>query len=150
MTIDIARTAGRRLKRVAVLVLLTSALIAASALPSWAGWSDSTTAGTAVTTATVGPPTSLTASTSCRGRTATVTLNWKASTATRVSGYRIRVSFGGGAYQDQATLGATATSWSGNTDVFYIENYPISFTVWTLTEYGWTAESAPTARIVCP
>ncbi|MCW2684306.1 MAG: hypothetical protein JWP33_2219 [Blastococcus sp.] len=149
MIVDIARAGVQRIQRVAVLVLLTTGLIAASALPSWAGWSEAATVGTTVATATVAPPTSLTSRTTCTTTVATVNLTWKASTAKRVSGYLIRVSFGGGAYQDQATLGPTATSWTGNTDRFYVTNYPITFTVFTLTQYGWTAESAPTARIVC-
>jgi hypothetical protein len=149
MITDIARRGGRRVKRAAVLVVLTTGLIAASALPSWADWSDATTAGTTVVTETVGSPTNLTSRTSCRGQTATVNLNWRAGTGKRVSGHLVRVHFGGGAYQNQATLGATATSWTGTTDVFYLNNYSLTFTVWTLTEYGWTAESAHTARILC-
>ena len=149
MIADMARSAARRTKRAALLLLLTAGLIAASALPSTAGWSDAATVSTSVSTATVGPPTDLTSRTTCRGQTATVNLTWKAGTAPRVAGHLIRVSFGGGAYQDQATVGPTATSWTGSTDVFYVTNYTITFTVWTLTEYGWTAESVPTARIVC-
>ncbi|MCW2578467.1 MAG: hypothetical protein JWR82_68 [Blastococcus sp.] len=149
MIVDIARAGAQRLQRAAVLVLLTAGLIAASALPSWAGWSEAATVATSVTTATVGPPSNLTSRTTCTTTVATVNLAWKASTAKGVSGYLIRVSFGGGAYQDQATVASTATSWSGNTDRFYVTNYTITFTVWTLTQYGWTAESVPTARIVC-
>jgi hypothetical protein len=66
-----------------------------------------------------------------------------------VSGYRIRVHFGGGAYQDQTTLAPSVTTWNGSTDVYYVNNYTMTFTVWTLTDYGWTAESAHTARILC-
>ena len=136
-------------RRAAVLVLLVAGLLVGSSLPSWATYSDSAAVTTTVATATVAPPTNLTSRTKCTGGDATVTLNWNASTSTRVSGYRVRVHFGGGAYQDQTTLAATATTWQGTTPDFYVNNYTMTFTVWTLTNYGWTAESAPTARILC-
>jgi hypothetical protein len=144
-----ARRTSTPVRRVAVLALLVAALVLGSSLPSWASFSDAAAVNTTVETATVVPPTNLTSRTKCVGSDATVTLNWSASTSTRVSGYRIRVHFGGGAYQDQTTLAATATTWSGTTPVFYVNNYTMTFTVWTLTQYGWTAESAHTARILC-
>ena len=144
---------GRRtstpVRRAAVLVLLTAGLVAGSSLPSWATYSDSTAVTTTVATDTVVPPANLTARTKCAGGDATVTLNWSASTSSRVSGYRIRVHFGGGAYQDQTTLAATATTWQGTTPDFYVNNYTVTVIVWTLTDYGWSAESAPTPRILC-
>jgi hypothetical protein len=136
-------------RRAAVLVLLVAGLLVGSSLPSWATYSDSAAVTTTVATATVAPPTNLTSRTKCTGGDATVTLNWNASTSTRVSGYRVRVHFGGGAYQDQTTLAATATTWQGTTPDFYVNNYTMTVTVWTLTNYGWSAESAPTPRILC-
>jgi hypothetical protein len=136
-------------RRAAVLVLLVAGLLVGSSLPSWATYSDSAAVTTTVATATVAPPTNLTSRTKCTGGDATVTLNWNASTSTRVSGYRVRVHFGGGAYQDQTTLAATATTWQGTTPDFYVNNYTMTVTVWTLTDYGWSAESAPTPRILC-
>jgi hypothetical protein len=136
-------------RRAAVLVLLVAGLLVGSSLPSWATYSDSAAVTTTVATAPVAPPTNLTSRTKCTGGDATVTLNWNASTSTRVSGYRVRVHFGGGAYQDQTTLAATATTWQGTTPDFYVNNYTMTVTVWTLTDYGWSAESAPTPRILC-
>ncbi len=137
------------MRRAAILVLLIAGLVLGSSLPSWADFSTSATASTTVATATTVPPTNLTARTRCSGGDATVTLTWSASTSTRVSGYRIRVHFGGGAYQDQTTVAPTATTWQGTTPTIYVNGYTMTFTVWTLTQYGWTAESAHTARIVC-
>ena len=76
------------------------------------------------------------------------TLARRIATAARVSGYRVRVYLGE-AWQDQATVAGTATTWQGNADTFYVSNYTMTFTVSTLTEYGWTAESLRTARILC-
>ena len=135
MSADRTRTSMRR---AAVLLLLVAGLVVGSSLPSWAMFSDSSSVQA-----------NLTARTRCTGSDATVTLTWGASTAPRVSGYRIRVNFGGGAYQDQTTVAATATTWTGTTPLIYVNNYTLTFTVWTLTQYGWTKESAPTARIVC-
>jgi hypothetical protein len=146
MSADRTRTSMRR---AAVLLLLVAGLVVGSSLPSWAVFSDSSSVQATVATATVAPPANLTARTRCTGSDATVTLTWGASTAPRVSGYRIRVHFGGGAYQDQTTVAATATTWTGTTPLIYVNNYTLTFTVWTLTQYGWTKESAPTARIVC-
>jgi len=135
MSADRTRTSMRR---AAVLLLLVAGLVVGSSLPSWAMFSDSSSVQA-----------NLTARTRCTGSDAAVTLTWGASTAPRVSGYRIRVHFGGGAYQDQTTVAATATTWTGTTPLIYVNNYTLTFTVWTLTQYGWTKESAPTARIVC-
>jgi predicted ribosomally synthesized peptide with SipW-like signal peptide len=139
------RAAGRR---TGVLVLLAVFLIVGTSVPSWASFSDSATVSTTVATATVVPPANVTARTRCTGNTASVTLNWGASTSARVSGYQIRVYLGN-AYQNQGTVGATTTTWQGSADTYYVANYVMTFSVWTLTDYGWTAESVRTARIVC-
>jgi hypothetical protein len=148
MNADRTRSGATARRRAAVLVLLVAGLVFGSSLPSWAAFTDTTSVSAAITTATVAPPANLTARTKCAGNTATVTLNWAASTAARVSGYRVRVYLGE-AWQDQGTVAGTATTWQGNADTFYVSNYTMTFTVSTLTEYGWTAESLRTARIIC-
>jgi hypothetical protein len=144
-----ARIVLTGIQRAAVLVLLVAGLVVGSCLPSWASFTDSSAVSTTVATDTVVAPTNLTARIRCTGNTASVTLTWNASTSARVTGYRILVHFGGGAYQDQPSVAAPTTTWSGSTDVFYVNNYEMSFTVWTLTDYGWTAESLPTPRVLC-
>ena len=37
----------------------------------------------------------------------------------------------------------------GDTSTTYINSYVMTFTVWTLTPYGWTAESAHSAQVFC-
>ena len=125
------------------------AVVLGSSLPSWASFSDTAAVSTTVSTATVAPPAGVTATvTKCTGNTAYVRLDWTASTAARVSGYRVRVYLGN-AYQDQAPVAAGATTWQAGIDTYYLNNYVMTFTVWTLTEYGWTAESPRTAQVVC-
>ena len=75
-----------------------------------------------------------------------MTVNWNASTAPRVSGYRVRLWLGA-AWQDVTTV--TGTTWTGNTSSTYVTGYVMTFTVWTQTPYGWTAESAHTAQVFC-
>jgi hypothetical protein len=149
MNADHARPGATAIRRAAILVLLVAGLIIGSSLPSWATFADEATVGTTVETGTVAPPTNLTAGWTCAPTTATITLNWAPSTSARVSGYRLRVHFGGGAYQDQAPLGPGAVTWTGTTNRANVTNYTMTFTVWTLTAYGWSAESAHTQRIVC-
>lgn len=134
-------------RRAAVLLLLTAGLVLGAALPSWASF----TAAVAVpqmtvSTATLEAPGIPTAHATCSGSTATVTVDWTASTAPRVSGYKVRLWLGN-AWQDVTTV--TGTSWTGNTSTTYINSYVMTFTVWTLTPYGWTAESAHSAQVFC-
>jgi hypothetical protein len=141
-------TAERTLvRRAAVLLLLTAALILGAALPSWASFTDAVALPEmTVSTAIVEAPGVPTAHATCAGSTATVTVDWNASAAPRVSGYKVRLWLGN-AWQDVTTV--AGTTWTGNTSTAYLKNYVMTFTVWTLTPYGWTAESAHTAQVLC-
>jgi len=134
-------------RRAVVLLLLTAGLVLGAALPSWASFTDAVALPqTTVATATLDVPGVPTARATCSGSTASVTVNWTASTAPRVSGYRVRLWLGN-AWQDVTTV--TGTTWTGNTSTTYVNGYVMTFTVWTLTPYGWTAESAHTAQVLC-
>ena len=144
-------TAAHRLplpRRAVVLLLLTAGLVLGAAVPSWASFTDTVAVSQSVATAEVAVPGTVASRTTCSGNTATVTLNWNASAAPRVTGYRVRLYLGN-AWQEVTNLSATATTWQGSIDTYYVDNYSTTFTVWTFTEYGWTAESARTARITC-
>ena len=134
-------------RRAAVLLLLTAGLVYGAALPSWASFTDSVALPqTTVATATVEVPGIPTARATCSASSATITVNWNASTAPRVSGYRVRLWLGQ-AWQDAGTV--TGTSWTGTTSIAYVTNYVMTFTVGTQTLYGWTGESAHTAQVLC-
>lgn len=134
-------------RRAAVLLLLTAGLILGAAAPSWASFTAAVAVPqTTVATANVVVPGIPTGSATCSGNTATVTVNWNASTAPRVSGYKVRLWLGN-AWQDVTTV--TGTTWTGNTSTTYVNSYVMTFTIWTQTPYGWTAESAHTAQIPC-
>ena len=135
------------LRRAVVLLLLTAGLVVGAALPSWASFTETVALPQAtVSTATLAVPGVPTGRATCSGSTATVTVAWNASTAPRVSGYRVRLWLGN-AWQDVTTV--TGTSWTGNTSTTYVNGYVMTFTVWTQTPYGWTAESAHTAQVLC-
>ena len=137
-------------RRAAVLLLLTAALVLGAALPSWASFADQVAlAQTTVSTPTLTVPGTPTASATCdlTAEVATVTVNWNASTAPRISGYKIRVYLNA-AWQDVTTV--PGTTWTGNISTRYVTGYTMTYTVWIQTPYGWTAESAHTARVVCP
>ena len=134
-------------RRVAVLLLLTTGLVLGAALPSWASY----TAAVAVPQMTVSTPTVVvpgvpTAQATCTATTAAITLTWNASTAPRVSGYKVRYWLNN-SWQDVTTV--SGTSWTGNTQLGYVTGYTMTFTVWTMSPYGWTAESAHTAQVLC-
>ena len=134
-------------RRAVVLLLLTAGLVLGAALPSWASFTDAVALPQmTVSTATLAVPGIPTARATCSGNTATVTVNWNASTAPRVSDYRVRLWLGA-AWQDVTTV--TGSSWTGNTSSTYVTGYVMTFTVWTLSPYGWTAESAHTAQVFC-
>ncbi|HEY0506995.1 MAG TPA: hypothetical protein VGD12_02925 [Blastococcus sp.] len=134
-------------RRAAVLLLLTAGLVVGAAFPSWASFTDAVSLSQmTVTTPTLEVPGVPTARATCVGTTATVTVTWNASAAPRVSGYRVRLYLNA-AWQDVTTV--TGTTWTGNTSTTYVTGYAMTFTVWTLTPYGWTAESVHTARVLC-
>ena len=134
-------------RRAAVLLLLTVGLVFGAALPSWASYTEAVALPQmTVSTPTLEVPGVPTARATCSGGTATVTVNWNASTAPRVSGYRVRLWLGA-AWQDVTTV--AGTSWTGNTSTTFVNGYVMTFTVGTVTPYGWTAESAHTAQVLC-
>ena len=79
---------------------------------------------------------------------ATMSVTWQPSTAPRVSGYRITVYYSDGFVQT-APAAATATSWSVQPDLYNVTAYSVRFSVTTLTDYGWTAESPLTGSFKC-
>lgn len=135
------------IRRAAVLLLLTAGLVLGAAAPSWASFTAAVALPqTTVSTASVVIPGVPTAQATCTATTATITVNWNASTAPRVSGYKVRYWLNN-SWQDVTTV--TGTSWSGSTQVGYVTGYTMTFTIWTVTPYGWTAESPHSAQVVC-
>ena len=132
-------------RRATVLLLLTACLVLGAALPSWASFIDAV----ALPQATVSTPnvavTGLTATATCANGTATLSVSWNPSAAPRITGYHV-VLWLGAAYQD---IGIISTpSWTGRTSTTYVTGYVMTFTVETVTPYGWNG-TTQSARVVC-
>jgi hypothetical protein len=139
--------ASTLIRRATVLLLLTAGLFFGAALPSWASFTDSVaTPQMTISTPTLQVPGTPTARATCTATTATITLNWNASTAPRVSGYKVRLWLNT-SWQDVTTV--AGTTWTGNTQLGYVTGYTMTFSVFTQTPYGWTAESTHTAQVLC-
>ena len=140
------------IRRSLLLLALTVAVVVGGlgpAHPAQASFSKTVTAATTeIVTGTVAPPTAVTGSLTCR-TTATLAVNWKASTSAKISGYRVSVNFSDGVVQS-VDVAATATSWSKAAALYTYQTYAIRYTVTTLTSYGWTTESASTGWFQCP
>jgi hypothetical protein len=139
-----------RIRRGLLLLALVAGIVAAgSAGPALASFQATApvSLGT-VTTATVAVPGSVVGKVTCTSPKATMSVTWQRSTAPRVSGYRITVYYSDGFVQT-APATATATSWSVQTDLYNVTAYSVRFSVTTLTDYGWTAESPLTVSYTC-
>ena len=75
-------------------------------------------------------------------------LTWTQSTSARVTGYRVNVYFSDGFVQTVTEL-ATATSWTQTIALYNVTAYSVRYSVTTLTDYGWSTESAQTGWFQC-
>ena len=144
---------ARRTARRALLLLgavLTLALITTGT--AQAAFSKTLTVPPAtITTATVQPVSALsTVGSTCSNGTLALHLSWAKSTTPRISGYRVRMYTNVGVNWALGTVSAGSTSYDASVSV-HVNNYPTTyqFTVTTLTDYGWTTESARTGALPC-
>jgi hypothetical protein len=140
------------IRRSLLLLALTVAVVSGGlgpAHPAQASFSEKVTAATTqIVAGTVAPPTAVTGSLTCGRSSATLAVNWTASTAAKISGYTVSVIYSDG-YVQTVDVAATATTWSKAAPVINYQTYSIRYTVTTLTTYGWTAESASTGWFQC-
>jgi len=103
-----------------------------------------------VTTSEADPvdPNTKTSTTVTKSTDLVVNLSWTASPSRGVSGYVVSAHPYGGPGQAMAQTPATLTS-TGSRVTAYNLDYAATLTVTTLTSYGWTAQSAQTARLSC-
>jgi hypothetical protein len=102
---------------------------------------------TTINTVVVAAPTNVVGRLACAA-TSTMSLNWTASTSTRVSGYLVTVYFSDGFVQT-VQLASTATSWSKTIAEYNVTAYSIQYSVTAQTNYGWIKESARTGSFQC-
>jgi hypothetical protein len=139
------------LRRSLVVLLAVLALGLGAAGTAAATFADTSTTTLSIGTATVTPPTAVTAQlTSCNsGRTQTVQISWAASTSTRVSGYTITVLDSTGSTLTTGQTGPATTSATLNVDKQLADPTTLTISVTTLTDYGWTATSPRKAPLPC-
>ena len=157
-----------RIRRSAVLLGLTAAVIVGSSIPAAATFSESVSTTTAtLRAATVAAPASITVSRTCT-QTATggyydaagqwvptyttyynATVTWPASTTAQgVTGYRVTAYLPGTAPVVMGQTDATNRSVSASVDASYLAYQP-TISVTTLTSYGWSTESVRKSVPTC-
>ena len=112
-----------------------------------AAFTDHADLGVSVGTLRVAAPTNLsTAGSVCTSDGLELHLSWTKSSTDRVASYRVRAYTVFGINLTVGTVGATTSKVVADLGR---NSFGYSFTVTTVTSYGWTAESAQTATIRC-
>jgi hypothetical protein len=138
-------------RRILVLLTLVTAVLLGSGAAAQAAFTDTAkvTAGPmSISTGTVAAPVAGTGSLVCGRTTATMGLTWTKSTSARVTGYRVAVYFSDG-YVQTVNKAATDVSWSQAITLYNVTAYSVRYSVTTVTDYGWTAESVATGWFQC-
>ena len=153
------------IRRVLVLIGLTSAVTIGAAIPASATFAESVTSTTSVATGTVAAPASMTINDYC-GQTTTsywngwttvyttnywydATVTWPASTTARgVTGYQVIAHLNTGESVVIGQTDAATRTVRARVDRSYLALQP-RISIVTLTSYGWTAETAKSAVLTC-
>jgi hypothetical protein len=138
-------------RRILTLAALVTAVFLSSGAAAQASFADSvnvTASPMSISTATVAAPAAGPGSLTCGRSSATMGLTWTKSTSPRVSGYRVTVYFSDG-YAQTVDKAATDTSWSQAITLYNVTAYAVRYTVSTVTDFGWTAESTSTGWFQC-
>jgi hypothetical protein len=129
--------------RLLVSCVVVPAVVLGTAAAAYAGFSQVTSASQAIATATLQPPTAVSAAQiNCRNnQTPSIRINWTGSTSAFVSGYTIsRAAISGGPYTSVGTVsGTTSTFTDPTTTLAFTQSY---YYVVDATYRSWTARSA--------
>jgi hypothetical protein len=140
-------------RRSLLLLSLTVAAVLAAlgpAHPAQASFSEKVAAPTVqVTTATVTPPASATASVACTKSGANLTATWPTSPTARVDGYLLTVVYSDGYRQAVAPM-VTGTTWTSPTmSLLTASTYFMNVEVSAHTNYGWVSVPVSSAAVRC-
>jgi hypothetical protein len=118
--------------------------------PAQASFSEKVAAPTVqVTTATVTPPASATASVACTRNGANLTASWPASTTARVDGYLLTVVYSDGYRQDVGSM-VTGLTWTSPTmSLLTASTYFMHVEVSAHTNYGWVSVPVASGAVRC-
>ena len=138
------------IKRFLTVLGLAVSVVVGSSIPAGAAFSDTAAVPTvSLSTATVAAPGNVVGTLTCGGRNdSTMKVTWTHSDTDRKSGYRVTVYFSDG-FTSTRDVAATTTSWSAPITTYNVTAYSIRYSVTTLTEYGWSTESAKTGWFHC-
>ena len=137
------------IRRVLAVLGLALTVVVGSSIPAAATFSDTAAlATTSVATATVAAPGDVTGYLICGPSTSTMLVTWTASSASRISGYKVTVHYSDG-YEQSETVSASATSWSGSVTTDNVTAYAVRYSVTTLTDHGWFTQSGLTGSFRC-
>jgi hypothetical protein len=132
------------LRRTLILIAVLLTVTIGASIPASATFATSVPlANTAITTATVAPPSGVQARDVCFwGHKAAVSVSWTPSSTARVAGYTVTAHRSDGTVQVVADNAATSAT-------HYMPSGTWTYSVTTKTDYGWTAESPRTAARPC-
>lgn len=139
------------LRRFLAVLGLAVSVVVGSSIPASATFSDTSALPTITFgTATVAAPGNVVGSLVCGGTKtdSTLKVTWTSSSSARVSGYRVIVHWSDG-FESVRDVAATATSWTETTTTYNVTKYSIRYSVTTLTDYGWSKQSALTGSFQC-
>jgi len=128
---------------VLLLALAVATVLGLTVTPAQAAFTAQVTLPTStIGTVTVTAPTNVQANSFCTSWLSLATISWGASDARDVTGYRITAYRNGTPTVLGTTTDTSTTTLIGNGTTY-------SFSVTTLTSYGWTADSTKTGTIRC-
>jgi hypothetical protein len=140
------------IRRTLAVVTLTIAAILATTAPAVASFGKARALPTmTISTGTVTAPANVSALlASCsNGRWMSVTVSWDPSASPKVSGYTVKAYRSDGQVSTVAQTNATTTTADTTVDKLSAGSTSVTFTVTTLTSYGWTAESSRSGQMTC-
>jgi hypothetical protein len=137
----------KALRRSALLLAIAvGTLVGLTANPAQAAFADKATMATlTIGTATIVPPGNVQVSARCGDWFSVAGISWNRSSSRDVTGYTVTAYRSNG----NATVLGTTNGTTSSTNALIANGATYSFTVTTVTSYGWTAESTRTGTIRC-
>lgn len=135
------------LRRTAVLIGLTLAVIVGSSIPASATFTDSVTRSAVVVTSGVTAPTNLDVSVTCTATELHAKVTWTRSSSPRINGYVIAGTINNDPMVFRAEGNVSSYTYK-IPRLGYAYSVPVAVTVTTDTEYRWTATSSKLQKSV--
>ena len=136
---------SRRRAAVLTVAACTAAAIVAAPAAAWAAYNSTTAASLSLSSATLAPPTNVSASAKCTGGSPSVTVSWTATVSTFATGYTVTLTPVTGSPIITNVNGRTTTSTT-----IPMTRSGKSYTPSVVAKVNsWTSASATSSAIVC-